>query len=50
MGKSIQYFKKGDVIRTTPEKGFWGIAVVLNDGQKKEIAPGKMSCPLCHGK
>ena len=48
MGKSIQYFKKGDVIRTTPEKGFWGIAVVLNAGQKKEIAPGKMSCPLCH--
>jgi hypothetical protein len=27
-------FKKGDVIRTNPEEGFYGIAVVLDDGKK----------------
>ena len=41
-------FCKGDVIRTNPEPGFYGIAVVLNDSKKIEISPGKWSYPMCH--
>lgn len=46
--RKYSLFSKGDVIRTNPEEGFYGIAVVLNESQKIEIAPGKMSYPLCH--
>ena len=42
MGK-LKTFSKGDVIRTNPEEGFYGIAVVLSDGKQLEVAPGKMS-------
>lgn len=31
------HFCKGDIIRTNPENGFYGVAVVLNDGVKLEI-------------
>lgn len=41
-------FKKGDVIRTNPEEGFYGVAVVLDDGKRLEEQPGKFSCPMCH--
>ncbi|MBO5032352.1 MAG: hypothetical protein J6D08_10775 [Lachnospiraceae bacterium] len=41
-------FCKGDVIRTNPEPGFYGVAVVLDDGQRIEISPGKWSNPMCH--
>ena len=34
-------FRKGDVIRTNPQKGFYGIAVVLDDGVKLELSPNK---------
>ena len=47
MGK-LKTFSKGDVIRTNPEEGFYGIAVVLSDGKQLEVAPGKMSYPMCH--
>ena len=46
--KRCELFKKGDVIRTNPEPHFYGIAVVLDDGVKLEIAPGKWSYPMCH--
>ena len=44
----MKTFSKGDVIRTTPEKGYYGIAIVLTEGRRLEIAPGKMSYPMCH--
>lgn len=47
MGK-LKTFSKGDVIRTNPEEGFYGIAVVLSDGKQLEVAPGKMSYPIKH--
>lgn len=40
--------KKGDVIRTNPEKGLYGIAVVLDEPERIELSPGKLSYPLCH--
>ena len=46
--KKYSTFSKGDVILTSPESGFWGIAVVLDDGVKLEIEPGKWSYPMCH--
>ena len=46
--RKYSLFSKGDVIRTNPEEGFYGIAVVLNDPRKIEIATGKLSKPLCH--
>lgn len=46
--KKISLFKRGDVIRTNPEEGFYGIAVVLDDGVKLEISPNKWSYPMCH--
>lgn len=41
-------FYRGDIIRTNPEKGFYGIAVVLDDGERMEISPGRWSYPMCH--
>lgn len=46
--KKISLLKKGDVIRTNPEDGFYGIAVVLDDGEKFELSPNKWSYPMCH--
>ena len=46
--KKYNVFCEGDVIRTNPEPGFYGVAVVLDDGEKIEIAPGKWSYPMCH--
>ena len=46
--KKTTPFHKGDVIRTNPEKGFYGIAIVLDDGVKTELSPGRWSYPLCH--
>ena len=48
MRKKNSLFSKGDVIRTNPENGFYGIAVVLNCPEKIEISPGKWSYPMCH--
>lgn len=49
MGKrKYSLFCKGDVIRTNPEPGFYGIAVVLSDGEKTELSPGRWSYPMCH--
>lgn len=44
----ISLFKKGDIIRTNPEDGFYGIAVVLDDGKELELSPNKWSYPMCH--
>lgn len=30
-------FTKGDIIRTNPKEGFYGIAIVLDDGRKIEF-------------
>lgn len=46
--KKCSLFYKGDVIRTNPEKGFYGIAIVLDDGKKMELSPGRWSYPMCH--
>ena len=46
--KKYSLFSKGDVIRTNPEKGFYGIAVVLDEGQEMELSPGHWSYPMCH--
>ena len=48
MASRMKTFSKGDVIRTNPENGYYGIAVVLSEGRRLEIAPGKMSYPMCH--
>lgn len=42
------FFKRGDVIRTNPQAGFYGIAVVLDDGVRLELSPNKWSYPMCH--
>lgn len=34
----FELFKKGDVIRTNPADGLYGIAVVLDDGEKQELS------------
>ena len=39
----MKLLKKGDVIRTNPHEGFWGIAVVLSE---KEKTPERH--PMCH--
>ena len=36
-------FSKGDVIRTTPKDGYWGIAVVLSEREKTTEF-----LPMCH--
>lgn len=41
-------FKKGDVVLTNPQEGFYGIAIVLDEGQKVELSPGRWSYPMCH--
>lgn len=41
-------FRKGDIIRTNPNEGFYGIAIVLDEGRKIELQPNMMSKPLCH--
>ena len=41
-------FSKGDVIQTSPEDGYYGIAVVLDNGTRIELDTGKMSFPMCH--
>lgn len=46
--KKYSLFNKGDIILTNPEEGYYGIAVVLDDGLKLEIEPGKWSYPMCH--
>ena len=40
---NIKLLNKGDVIRTNPHEGFWGIAVVLSE---KEKTPERH--PMCH--
>ena len=39
----MKLLNKGDVIRTNPQQGFWGIAVVLSE---KEKSPERH--PMCH--
>jgi len=39
----VKLFNKGDVILTNPEKGFWGIAIVLSEREKTTE-----SAPMCH--
>ena len=46
--KTPNYFSKGDIIRTNPKEGFYGIAIVLDDAKKIELSPGKWSYPICH--
>ena len=46
--KKYSSFCKGDIIRTNPEKGFYGIAIVLDDGTKMELSLGRWSYPMCH--
>ena len=41
-------FQKGDVIMTTPEPGYYGIAIVLDDAIPTEISPRRMSYPMNH--
>lgn len=41
-------FSKGDIIRTNPREGVYGIAVVLDDGKEIELSPGNWSYPMCH--
>lgn len=41
-------FSKGDIIRTNPKEGFYGLAIVLDDGRKVELQPNIISKPLCH--
>ena len=40
-------FDKGDIFVTEPETGFYGIAVVLDDGCRIEFS-GRLSYPMCH--
>ena len=40
-------FEKGDIIITEPGDGYYGIAVVLDDGHCIEI-DGRKSLPMCH--
>ena len=46
--KKYNAFCKGDIIRTNPEPGFYGVAVVLDDGERSELSPGRWSYPMCH--
>lgn len=41
-------FQKGDVIMTTPEPGYYGIAIVLDDATPIELSPGRLSYPMNH--
>lgn len=47
--KNAPLFTKGDVILTSPEKGYYGIAVVLDDGCITcDWQSGKNPKPVCH--
>ena len=46
--RNCEFFRKGDIIQTEPEKGYYGIAIVLDDGTIIEYEPGNWSSPLCH--
>ena len=48
MKSKYQHFEKGDIIVTEPVEGYYGIAVVLDDGHRLELTPGRYSCPMCH--
>jgi hypothetical protein len=39
----VNLLNKGDVIRTNPEEGFWGIAIILSEKEKTTE-----SYPKCH--
>ena len=41
-------FEKGDIVITEPAEGYFGIAIVLDDGHRREYEPGKYSYPMCH--
>ena len=41
-------FQKGDVIMTTPEPGYYGVAIVLDDAKPIELSPGRLSYPMNH--
>ena len=41
-------FTKGNIIMTTPEKGYYGVAVVLDDAIPLELSPGRFSYPMNH--
>lgn len=46
MAKNL--FTKGNIIMTTPEEGYYGIAVVLDDAIPLELSPGRFSYPMNH--
>lgn len=46
--KKTNLFNKGDIIRTNPKDGFYGIAIVLDDAKEIELSPNRWSKPLCH--
>ena len=48
MKSKYQHFEKGDIIVTEPVEGYYGIAVVLDDGHRLELTPGRYSYPMCH--
>ena len=41
-------FQKGDVIMTTPEPGYYGVAIVLDDAKPMWLSPGRQSYPMNH--
>lgn len=43
MKSKYQHFEKGDIIVTEPVEGYYGIAVVLDDGHRLELNPGRYS-------
>ena len=45
---NYSFFRRGDVIRTNPQAGFYGIAVILDDGVRLELSPNNWSYPMCH--
>ncbi len=46
MAKKLFY--KGNIIMTTPEDGFYGVAIVLDDATPIELSPGRFSYPMIH--
>ncbi|MBQ5887521.1 MAG: hypothetical protein IIW82_07745 [Clostridia bacterium] len=41
-------FTKGNIIVTTPEEGYYGVAIVLDDAIPLELSPGRFSYPMNH--
>ena len=41
-------FAKGNIIVTTPEEGYYGVAIVLDDAIPLELSPGRFSYPMNH--